>query len=67
MRRIGDSDLIERVSKNEEYWVADLAALESPEAHKNMANLPTVRRRPYQSGVRLAMVLNQAFSENLSQ
>jgi len=28
------------------------------------ANLPIVRRRLYQGGIRLAMVLNQAFPEN---
>jgi hypothetical protein len=33
MHRLWDSDMIERTSKNEDYWLNDLAALDTPEAH----------------------------------
>ena len=96
--------MIERTSKDEDYWLKDLSTLDSPEtggeAMKGavedwatesllaarqayqvpetgmrlksgqklgdaylQANLPTVRRRLYQSSVRLAMLLNGAFLE----
>ena len=96
--------MIERVSKSEDRWLADLAHLDSPEARQEAmkgtvedwatesllaarqayqvpetgkrlksgqklgdayleANLPVVRQRLYQAGVRLAMVLNEAFAE----
>ena len=32
MHRLWDSDMIERTSKNEDYWLTDLAALDTPEA-----------------------------------
>jgi hypothetical protein len=32
MHRLWDSDMIERTSKDEEYWLKDLATLDSPEA-----------------------------------
>ncbi len=94
--------MIERTSKSEEFWLNDLAALDTaenraawmkgtveewatesllaarqayqvPETGKRLkpgqklagayleANLPVVRRRLYQAGVRLAWVLNEAF------
>jgi nuclease S1 len=34
MHRLWDSDMIERTSKDEVYWLADLAALDSPEARQ---------------------------------
>ena len=104
MRRLWDSDMIERASKDEDYWLKDLANLDTPEVRGEamkgsvedwatesllaarqayqvpetgmrlksgqklgdayvQANLPTVRRRLYLGGVRLAMVLNDAFAE----
>jgi hypothetical protein len=104
VHRLWDSDMIERTSKNEEYWLNDLAALDSPEARQEAmkgtvedratesllaprqayqvpetgirlksgqklgesylnASLPIVRNRLYQSSVRLALVLNNAFPE----
>jgi hypothetical protein len=103
MHRLWDSDMIERAGDTEDFWLADLAALDTPddrqEAMKGTveewttesllaawqayqvpetgkrlkpvqklrdayleANLPVVRRRLYQGGVRLAMVVNAAFS-----
>jgi hypothetical protein len=105
MHRLWDSDMIERVGHTEDFWLAELAALDTPEARavamrgtvedwatesllaarqayqvpetgKRLkpgqklgdayleSNLPVVRRRLYQGGVRLAMVLNAAFAEN---
>ena len=102
MHRLWDSDMIERVSNREDTWLADLAAMDTPEARDVamkgtvedwatesllaarqayqlpetgqrlkpgqklgdaylQANLPVVRRRLYQGGVRLAMVLNEVF------
>ena len=102
MHALWDSGMIERVSKSEDVWLADLAALDTPEARQEAmkgtvedwatesllaarqayqvpetgnrlksgqklgdayleANLPVVRRRLCQSGIRLAMVLNEAF------
>ena len=96
--------MIERVSKSEDVWLADLGQLDTPEARQEAmkgtvedwatesllaarqayqvpetgkrlksgqklgdayldANLPVVRRRLYQGGVRLAMVLNEAFAD----
>jgi S1/P1 Nuclease len=104
MHRLWDSDMIERTSKDEQFWLTDLAALDTPEARDAAmkgtvedwatesllaarqayqvpetgmrmnsgqklgdayldANLPVVRRRLCQAGVRLAMVLNEAFPE----
>jgi hypothetical protein len=104
MHRIWDSGMIEWVGMTEDFWLADLAALDTPEARQAAmrgtvedwatesllaareayrvpetgerlksgqklsdaylkANLPVVRRRLYQAGVRLAMVLNDAFPE----
>jgi nuclease S1 len=104
MHALWDSGMIERVSKREDFWLEDLAALDSPEARQEAmkgtvedwatesllaareayqvpetgvrlksgeklgndylkANLPAVRRRLYQGGVRLATVLNVAFPE----
>jgi hypothetical protein len=104
MHRLWDTDMIERTSKDEDYWLTDLAALELPEARQDAvkgqvedwatesllaarqayqapetgmrlksgqklgdaylnANLPVVRQRLYRCGVRLAMVLNEAFAE----
>ncbi len=34
MHRLWDSDMIERTSKDEDYWLNDLAALDSPEARQ---------------------------------
>jgi nuclease S1 len=105
MHRLWDSDMIQRSGNSEAFWLADLAALDTPEARpvamkgtvedwateslvaarhayqvpetgKRLkpgqklsdayleANLPVVRRRLHQSGIRLAMVLNEVFSEN---
>jgi hypothetical protein len=104
MHRLWDSDMIARVGDTEDFWLTDLAVLDTPEARaaamkctvedwatesllaarqayqvpetgKRLkpgqklsdayleANLPVVRRRLYQGGVRLTMVLNQAFPE----
>ena len=102
MHALWDSSMIERVGTTEDFWLNDLAALDTPEARDAatkgtvedwatesilaarqayqvpetgvrmksgqklgdaylQANLPVVRRRLYQAGVRLAMVLNEAF------
>jgi nuclease S1 len=102
MHALWDTGMIERVSKSEDRWLADLAALDTPAARQEAlkgtvedwatesllaarqgyqvpetrkrlksgqklrdaylkANLPVVRRRLYQSGVRLAMVLNEVW------
>jgi hypothetical protein len=104
MHRLWDSDMIERVGDTEDFSLADLAALDTPEARalamkgtvedwatesllaarqayqvpetgKRLkpgqklgdayleSNLPVVRRRLYQGGVRLAMMLKEAFAE----
>ena len=104
MHRLWDSDMIQRVGDTEDFWLADLAALDAPEARavamkgsvedwatesllaarqayqvpetgKRLkpeqklsdayleANLPVVRRRLNHGGVRLTIVLNQAFPE----
>jgi hypothetical protein len=104
MHALWDTGMIERVSKSEDVWLADLAALDTPEARQEavkgtvedwaterllaarqayqvpetgkrlmsgqklgdvylQANLPVVRRRLYQSGIRLAMVLNETFPD----
>jgi S1/P1 Nuclease len=104
MHPFWDSDMIERSSKDEDYWMTDLAALDSPVARQDAmkgtledwatesllgarqayhvpesgirskssqklgnaylnANLPVVLQRLYRGGVRLAMVLNEAFQE----
>jgi nuclease S1 len=103
MHRLWDSEMIERTSKDEGYWLNDLATLDSPEARGEAmkgtvedwatesllaarqayqvpgtgtrmksgqklgdaylnANLPVVRRRLYQGGIRLAMVLNEIWT-----
>jgi hypothetical protein len=105
MHRVWDSGIIERVGTTEDFWLNDLAALDTPEARQEAmkgtvedwatesllaarqaylvpetgkrlkpgqklsdsylnANLPVARRRLYQAGVRLAMVLNEAFPGN---
>jgi hypothetical protein len=101
MHALWDSGMIQRVGATEDFWLADLAKLDTPEARAEamkgsvedwatesllaarqayqvpetglrlksgqklgdsylQANLPQVRRRLYQGGVRLAMVLNEA-------
>jgi hypothetical protein len=106
MHRLWDSEMIEWVSHDENRWLNDLAALDTPEACQGAmkgtvedwatesllaardayavpetgqrlksgqklsdaylhTNLPVVRRRLYQAGVRLAMVLNKAFRGQL--
>jgi hypothetical protein len=103
LHRVWDSGIIERVGTTEDFWLNDLAALDTPEARTMAtkgtvedwatesllaarqayrvpetslrmksgqtlsdayleANLPVVRRRHYQGSVRLAIVLNDAFS-----
>jgi hypothetical protein len=105
MHKLRDTDMIERVSKDEDFWLMDLAQLDTPEGRQEAmkgtvedwatesllaareayqmpeagkwlkpgqklgnayveANLPVVRQRMYRAGVRLAMVLNEAFPEN---
>jgi len=105
MHRLWDSDMIQRAGDDEDFWLADLAPLDTP-ANRDAAmrgsvedwatesllaaraayrvpetgmrikpgqkladsyqeaNLPVVRRRLYQAGVRLALVLNEAFPES---
>ena len=104
MHALWDTLMIERVSKSEDFWLTDLAALDTAENRAEWmkgsvedwaiesllaareayqvpeiglrlkpgqklgdayqtANLPVVRRRLYQGGVRLAMLLNEAFAE----
>ncbi len=105
MHRLWDSDIIERVSTNEDDWFKDLTVMASPQnddatisggavedwATESIlaaraayvdpeigqriasgqklgeryfaASLPVVRRRLYEAGVRLAIVLNEAFAE----
>jgi nuclease S1 len=105
LHRLWDGDMIARAEADEEKWLADLIAMDTPEARaKAMAgtvedwatesllaakgayqdpvtgrrirpgtklgepylakNLPVARRRLYQGGVRLAMVLNEVFAED---
>jgi hypothetical protein len=105
MHRVWDTDIIERAGDTEDFWLADLAELDTkenreaamkgavedwatesliaarqayqvPETGKRIGpgqkladayhegNLPVVLRRLYQSGVRLAMMLNEAFKPN---
>jgi hypothetical protein len=104
MHRVWDSGIIERAEPKEDRWLADLVAMDTPEARSKAqtgtveewatesllaakkayqdpatgqriksgrklgdayqkASLPVVKLRLYQAGVRLAMVLNEAFSE----
>jgi nuclease S1 len=104
MHNLWDSGMIEYICDTEDFWLKELAALETadtreaakkgtledwatesllaarqayqvPETGKRLAsgqklsdcyldaNLPIVRRRLYQAGARLAMVLNQTFAE----
>ena len=105
MHRLWDSDMIERAGDDEDFWLADLALLDTPanreaamrgsvedwatesllaaraayqvpetgmriksgqklaDAYQE-ANLPVVRRRLFQAGVRLALVLNEAFPDS---
>jgi hypothetical protein len=104
MHRLWDNDIIEHVSRSEDFWLADLtkldtaenraawvggsvedwatesllaarAAYQVPGADKRIksgqklgdeyqaVHLPVVRRRLCQAGLRLAMVLNEAFAE----
>jgi nuclease S1 len=103
MHRVWDGGIIERAGTTEEFWLADLAALDTPEnraawmtgtpedwatesllaareAYQDpktgnriksgtklsdeyqAKNVPVVRQRMVEAGVRLAMVLNEAFS-----
>jgi nuclease S1 len=104
MHRLWDSGMILRAGDNEDFWVADLAELDTPnrrvqamrgtvedwateslllaraaylvpetgkrlkpgqklgDAYLN-TQLPVVRRRIYQAGIRLALVLNEVFPE----
>ncbi len=105
MHRVWDSDIIERVSNREDSWLADLAALDTPETRaaamkgtvedwaterllaarqayqvpetgqrlkpgQKLGNayveaiMPVARKRLLQGGIRLAMVLNEAFPES---
>ena len=107
MHSLWDSGMIEYVGDTEDFWLKDLAALDTPEARaaamkgtiedwatesllaarqayqvpetgKRLksgqklsdeyldANLPVVRRRLYEAGMRLALVLNQAFAEEVA-
>ena len=103
MHRLWDSDIIQRAGDDEDFWMADLASLDTPknreaamkgkvedwatesllaaraayqvpetgkrlkpgqklsDAYYN-ANLPLVQERLYQASIRLAMLLNEAFS-----
>jgi hypothetical protein len=104
MHRLWDSQIIERVSDKEDFWLTDLAALDTagnraswiggtvedwatesllaarqayqvPETGQRLkpgqkladayqtANLPVIRRRLGQAGMRLASVLNEVFAE----
>jgi hypothetical protein len=104
MHRVWDSGIIERASRVEDAWLADLNVMDTPEARAKAmmgsvedwatesllaargayqdpatgmrirpgarladayqdAHLPTVRRRIYQAGMRLAMVLNGVWPE----
>jgi S1/P1 Nuclease len=103
MHALWDTGMIERVSKSEDVWLADLSQLDTPEARQEAmkgtvedwatesllaarqayvvpetgkrlksgqklgdayqnANLPVLRKRMYEGGVRLAMVLNEALA-----
>jgi hypothetical protein len=105
MHRLWDGDMIARAGEDEDRWLADLVAMDTPaartkamggtvddwatesllaakEAYKDpvtgrkikpgtklgelyqAANLPVARRRLYQGGVRLAMVLNAVFADD---
>jgi nuclease S1 len=105
MHRVWDSGIIERAGNTEEFWIADLAALDTPESRAAWMsgtpedwatesllaareaygdpktgdriksgtklgdqyyakNLAVVRQRMVQAGVRLAMVLNEAFRDS---
>jgi nuclease S1 len=104
MHRVWDSDIIDHVNRTPDGWLADLVAMDTPEARGKamaglvedwatesllaarqayqdpatgmrikpgtkladsyqVANLPVVRRRLYQGGVRSAMVLDEASPE----
>ena len=104
MHALWDTLIVERVSKSQDFWLEDQAALDTPENHiawmkgspedwatesllaareayqypatgqrlkpgTKLADvyqdksLPVVRRRLCQAGLRLAMVLNEAFAE----
>jgi nuclease S1 len=104
MHRLWDSQMIQHVSDQEDFWLTDLAALDTalnraswkkgsvedwateslvaarqayqvPETGQKLkpgqklaeayqtANLPVIRRRLCQGGMRLAMVLNEVFAE----
>jgi hypothetical protein len=105
MHRVWDSGIIERAGDDEEFWLAELAELDTAENRKawmagtvedwateslqaareaylipgtnkplksgqklgeeyHAKHLPVVRRRLCQAGLRLALVLNQAFSRD---
>ncbi len=105
MHRLWDSGMIRHVGDTEDFWLADLAALDTPKARVEAmkgstedwateslilakaayqvpdtgkrlksgqmlgdlylnTHLPVVRKRLYQAGLRLALVLNQTFPED---
>jgi len=105
MHRLWDSDMMKRAGDDEDFWLADLALLDTPANREaamggsvedwatesllaaraayrvpetgmrikpgqkladsyQKANLPVVRRRLFQAGVRLALVLNEAFPDS---
>ncbi len=104
MHALWDTGMIQRAGAAEDFWISDLAALDTPEAKTTAmkgtvedwatesllaarqayqvpetakrlkpgqklgeanveVNLPLARRRLYQAGLRLAMVLHEAFPE----
>jgi nuclease S1 len=105
MHRLWDGDMIGHVCEDEACWLAELVAMDTPEARARAmagtvegwatesllaardaykdpatgrkitpgtklgeayqaANLPVARKRLYEGGVRLAMVLNEVFSDD---
>ncbi len=104
MHRVWDTGIIERASGDESRWLADLVAMDTPEARQKAQggsieewatesllaareayqdpatgqrikpgaklgdayyerSLPVAKRRLYQAGVRLAIVLNEVYRE----
>ena len=104
MHRLWDGDMLAHAERDEDRWMAELIAMDTPEARATgdvrhgravgdrepaggrvaykdpatgrkikpgtklgepyqVANLPVARRRVYQGGVRLAMVLNEVFAD----
>jgi hypothetical protein len=105
MHRVWDGDMIDQAGGDDDRWLADLIAMDTPDARAKAmagtvedwatesllaakgayedpatgrkimagaklgeayqaANLPVVRRRLYQAGSRLAMVLNEVFADD---